>query len=103
MTIERCEVRWTHRKLPVARDEGLLIEHVADEVVVYDAESKEAHCLSTLPAVVFTHSDGYRTVEDLAEVASVKLGEEVTTDRLIDALSQLEERALLKGGSRAAR
>ena len=91
-------MRLTHRKLPVARDEGLLIEHVADEVVVYDGDSKEAHCLSPLPAVVFTHSDGYRTVEDLAEVASVKLGENVTPDRVIDALSQLEERDLLKGG-----
>jgi hypothetical protein len=98
MTLERCEVRWTHRKLPVARDEGLLIEHVADEVVVYDSESKEAHCLSPLPAVVFTHCDGYRSVEELAEVASVKLGEETSPDRVVDALMQLEERGLLKGG-----
>jgi hypothetical protein len=96
MTLERCAVRWTQRKLPVARDEGLLIEHVADEVVVYDTESKEAHCLSPLPAVVFTHSDGYRTVEQLAEVASVKLGETVSADRVMDAVAQLEERELLK-------
>jgi hypothetical protein len=89
-------VRWTQRKLPVARDEGLLIEHVADEVVVYDTDSKEAHCLSPLPAVIFTHSDGYRNVEDLAEVASVKLGETVTEDRVADAIAQLEERDLLK-------
>jgi hypothetical protein len=89
-------VRWTQRKLPVARDEGLLIEHVADEVVVYDTESKEAHCLSPLPAVVFTHSDGYRTVEQLAEVASVKLGETVSADRVMDAVAQLEERELLR-------
>jgi hypothetical protein len=82
--------------LPVARDEGLLVEHVADEVVVYDTESKEAHCLSPLPAVVFTHSDGYRTVEQLAEVASVKLGETVSADRVMDAVAQLEERELLK-------
>ena len=91
-------MRWTHRKLPVARDEGLLIEHVADEVVVYDADSKEAHCLSPLPAVVFTHSDGYRTVEQLAEVASVKLSEEVTAERVVEAIAQLDERDLLKGG-----
>ena len=95
MTLERCAVRWTNRKLPVARDEGLLIEHVADEVVVYDSDSKEAHCLSPLPAVVFTHCDGHRTVETLAEIASVKLGEDVSVDRVKDALNQLEERDLL--------
>lgn len=96
-------MRWTNRKLPVARDEGLLIEHVADEVVVYDSDSKEAHCLSPLPAVVFTHCDGYRTVEQLAEVASVKLGEDVTTDRVMDAIAQLEERDLIKGSGGLSR
>ena len=96
-------MRWTNRKLPVARDEGLLIEHVADEVVVYDSDSKEAHCLSPLPAVVFTHSDGYRTVEQLAEVASVKLGEEVTTDRVVEAIAQLEEWDVIKGSGGMSR
>jgi hypothetical protein len=96
-------VRWTNRKLPVARDEGLLIEHVADEVVVYDSDSKEAHCLTPLPAVVFTHSDGHRTIEQLAEVASVKLGEDVTEDRVLDAISQLEERDLIKGSAGISR
>ncbi len=96
-------MRWTNRKLPVARDEGLLVEHVADEVVVYDVDGKEAHCLSPLPAVVFTHSDGYRTVEQLAEVASVKLGEDVTAERVVDAISQLEERNLIVGSSGVSR
>jgi len=88
-------VRWTNRKFPVARDEGLLIEQVADEVVVYDVDSKEAHCLSPLPAVIFTHSDGHRTVEDLATIASDKLETTITTGAVEHAIMQLDERRLL--------
>jgi hypothetical protein len=88
-------VRWTHRKWPAARDEGLLIEHVADEVVVYDVEGKEAHCLSALPAVVFTHCDGETSLPRLAEIASEKLGEPVTESTVTDVLAQLHARDLL--------
>ena len=82
-------------KLPVARDEGLLIEQVADETVVYDDRSKEAHCLSPLAAVVFSHCDGDTTVDALAEAATERLGEAVDSDGVIDALAQLDERKLL--------
>lgn len=88
-------MRWTHRKLPAARDEGLLIEHVADEVVVYDVEGKEAHCLTALPAVVFTHCDGETDVAQLAAIASEKLGETVTETTVVDVVAQLQARDLL--------
>ena len=38
--------------LPLARAEGLLTEEVEAEIVVYDSESKQAHCLSPLAALV---------------------------------------------------
>lgn len=85
-----------HKKLPVARDEGLLVEHVGDETVVFDADSKEAHCLSALAAVVFGSSDGRTTVDELAGLASERLGEPVDAERVMDALAQLEERDLME-------
>ena len=85
-----------HRKLPVARDEGLLVEHVGDETVVFDADTKEAHCLSALAAVVFSNSDGRTSVEELAAIASERLGEQVESERVMDALAQLEERDLME-------
>jgi hypothetical protein len=88
-------VRWTNRKLPAARDEGLLIEHVANDVVVYDVESKEAHCLSSLPAVVFTHCDGQTSLSSLATIASEELGETVTETTVEDVIAQLQARDLL--------
>jgi hypothetical protein len=85
-----------HKSLPVARDEGLLVEHVGDETVVFDSESKEAHCLSALAAVVFAHCDGRTTVEEMARLASERLDEPVDSARVLDALAQLEERDLME-------
>ena len=80
---------------PVARDEGLLIEQIGDETVAYDLESKEAHCLKPLAAVVFAHADGRNTTADLAELASYRLGTSVSEDEVRDAVAQLEECVLL--------
>ena len=89
------EMVFTRRKHPVARDEGLLVEQVADETVVYDSRTKAAHCLSPLAAVVFAHCDGHTTVEELTALAAERLGEPVDPPLVIDALAQLEERELL--------
>ena len=87
-------VRWTQAK-PLARSQGLLLEHVGDETVVYDTDSKEAHSLSPLAAVVFDRCDGHSSVDELANAASERLGEAVDSARVLDALAQLEERSLL--------
>src|SRR5947207_1171234 len=80
---------------PTARAEGLLIETVGDETVVYDLESKEAHCLKALAAVVFAHADGHNTTADIAELAGHRLGTPVTEAEVGDAVAQLEQCALL--------
>ena len=90
-------MRLTHKRFPVARDEGLLVEHVGDETVVYDGESKEAHCLTALAAVVFEHCDGRTPVDMLATLATERLGEPVDPLRVQHALAQLEERNLIVG------
>jgi hypothetical protein len=78
-----------------ARSEGLLIEQVGDETVVYDLESKEAHCLSALAARVFELCDGRLKLDGIAEAAGIELGRSVTTDEVVAAVEQLEERRLL--------
>ena len=80
---------------PVVREEGLLVETVGDETVVYDLESKEAHCLKPLAAVVFTHADGRTSAEEIAELAAERLGEPITETQVRDAIAQLEASALL--------
>ena len=85
--------RGPHQLPPLARSEGLLIEHVGDETVVLDTESKQAHCLSPLAAAVFEGADGTTGVEDLAE--RISSDEPVSVQQVGAALAQLEERGLL--------
>jgi len=87
--------RFTRIRHPVAREEDLLVEHLADETVVYDTRTKEAHCLSPLAAAVFAHCDGQTTVDQLAALATDRLGELVDEPRVMEALAQLQERDLL--------
>src|SRR5262245_42734663 len=87
--------RFKRVKKPIARQEDLFVEHVADETVVYDDRTKEAHCLSPLAAVVFDRCDGTMTLDELAQVASERLGEPVDEARVIDALVQLQDCDLL--------
>ena len=85
----------TGHELPRARSEGLLTEEVEAEIVVYDSESKQAHCLSPLAAAVFARSDGQTSIPELAKLASTQLGEPVEVDGVKDALAQLEELGLM--------
>src|SRR5436305_1083276 len=85
-TIVRC---------PTARTEGLLVESVGGETVIYDLESKEAHCLKALAAAVFVHANGYNTTADIAELAGHRLGTPVSEADVKDAVAQLEQHALL--------
>jgi hypothetical protein len=87
--------RKTSITFPAARAEGLLVERVGDETVVYDVESKEAHCLKALASVVFEHADGKTSAEDIAAVAGQRLGEPVGFAEIQDAIAQLEDCALL--------
>jgi|SRR5829696_1747380 len=82
-------------RAPRAREDGLLVEAVGDETVVYDSKTKEAHCLSPLAAVVFANSNGRTTIEQLASLAAERLGEPVEEEQVLDALAQLEEREFM--------
>jgi hypothetical protein len=89
-------VSWTTDRMPEARADGLLTEQVGDEVVVYDTESKDVHCLSPLAAAVFEHCDGRSDPAAIAESVGVRLGRPVTKGEVSEAIAQLEERSLLE-------
>lgn len=86
-----------NHSVPAARSDGLLIQPVGDEWVVYDEETKEAHCLQPLAARVFANADGRTSVGRLSRIVSDQLGETVDEPSIRDAISQLEERGLLMG------
>lgn len=82
-------------QFPLARFQGLLIEEVDSEKVIFDEETKQAHCLTPLASVVFDRCDGQTSAAELARIASDQLAESVSEDQVEQALAQLEERKLL--------
>ena len=81
---------------PVARKNGLVVRDLADEVVVYDQERHEAHCLNSTAATVFRNADGRRSVSDLALLLGADgPGAEALVEM---ALGQLGEARLLESG-----
>ena len=51
--------------LPHARRDGLVVQEMKDEVLVYDLERHEARCLNATAANVWQHCDGKTTVADM--------------------------------------
>src|SRR4051794_26396486 len=79
------------QQLPPARREGLIVEELGDELLVYDSERNRAHSLNPVAAAVWKGCDGIRDPAALAEIAGV------SEDAVWRGLSQLEERGLLDG------
>ena len=88
--------RKSTQSYPMVRADGLLVERVGDETVVYDQETKEAHCLKPLAAQVFALGDGHTTIAEIAARAEHNLGVSVTESDVADAVKQLEQIRLLE-------
>lgn len=80
---------------PRARKEGLLVQELSDEVLVYDLECDKAHCLNPTAALVWKYCDGHTTVEQITRLLEKSLGTIVDEDVVWCALNQLEKDKLL--------
>jgi hypothetical protein len=80
---------------PQARKEGLVIQRVEDEVLVYDQDRHKAHCLNQTAAAVWKHCDGKTTVDEMAGLLGKQLGVPVEKNVLEFGLDQLEKAQLL--------
>lgn len=77
---------------PRARLGGLILRELGEELVVYDKERHQAHCLAARAAAVFRCADGTRAAADIAAL----LG---TGPQAVSAvLDQLAAAGLLEGG-----
>ena len=82
-------------KLPVARWEGLLVEELPDETLVYDRDSHEAHCLNRSAALVWRHCDGTTTVEDMISLLQQELDIPADESTVWLAVDRIEKAQLL--------
>ena len=81
---------------PYARKEGLVVKELPDELLVYDLERHRAHCLNPTAALVWKHSDGQTSVEEIATLLHAEL-EAPADERLVWlALERLDKSHLLR-------
>ena len=80
----------------LAREADLVIQKLPDEIMVYDLRSHKAHCLNQTAAFVWRHSDGQRTVGDLAALLAAQAGAPVDEEVVWYALDKLSKADLLE-------
>ncbi len=83
---------------PQARHAGIVVQDVMDEVLVYDQEHFQAHCLNQLAGRIWRACDGASSVEEIAATVGRDTGTAVTVDVVWHALYQLEDFHLLEPG-----
>jgi hypothetical protein len=78
-----------HGSPPQARQDGLLVETVGEELLLYDQNIHTAHCLSPIAACVWRHCDGEHDATELARLVGA------SESLVADALHELREKDLL--------
>lgn len=85
----------TDQTLPRARDNGLLIRELEDELLVYDLDRHKAHCLNKTAAMIWNLCDGKKTVAQIAAVLADEAGSSVSEEVVWLGLTSFEKTHLL--------
>jgi hypothetical protein len=86
----------TANGLPRARQEGLNVQPVGAELLVFDGVSENAHALNGPAAFVWQHADGTRTADEIAREMTREFGMQVDAQVVWYALDELKRRQLLE-------
>lgn len=81
--------------LPRARQESLIVRDLTDEVVIYDLQSNQAHCLNQPAAIVWKNCDGRTTIASARRILERELNTSVSDEVVWLALDQLKRFDLL--------
>lgn len=84
------------RYTPRVRTTRLYVQHLGEEVLIYDLEKNEAHCLNSSAAEVWSLCDGERTTAEIAKLMKADLAGEAGEALVWSALEQLRDRGLLE-------
>jgi len=75
---------------PRAREEGLIIKYLPEEVLVYDLARDKAHCLNPTAALVWKYCDGDKTVQQIKDAIEKETHTTVDERLVWLALDQLK-------------
>lgn len=81
---------------PKCRTTQLLVQELPDEVLVYDMDRNEVHCLNGTAARVWGLCDGEHTVVEIAQIVAPDLEASTGESLVWVALDQFTERHLLE-------
>jgi hypothetical protein len=81
---------------PMRRQRHLLIDSIGNEVLIYDLDRHNAHCLNHTADLVWRHCDGKSTASEIARRITNELGTPFKEEMVWLALKQLERRHLLE-------
>lgn len=86
---------------PIARQDGLVIQDMPDEVLVFDTQTNKAHCLNETAAFVWKACDGKKSVAEITKLFGDESGKAVSEDLVWLAIDQLNENNLLAADLKA--
>ena len=82
--------------VPRFRTEGVVVQELTDEVLVYDRHHHQAHCLNRTAATIWKLCDGKTTLAKMAEVMTQEFDTPVADEVVWLGLDQLRKARLLE-------
>lgn len=82
-------------QIPNARKDGLVIQELSNEVLIYDLKTNKAHCLNQTAAFVWKACDGRNSIGEIINDFEKQTGGKVSEDFIWLAIDQLNEKNLL--------
>jgi Coenzyme PQQ synthesis protein D (PqqD) len=89
-------MKQNEERAPRARREGLVVQELADETLIYDRDRDKAHCLNQTAALVWKYCDGNTTVPKITRRLERELNAGSIDEKVVwYALDQLSNDHLL--------
>jgi len=85
--------------LPLRREKNVLVRELPDELLVYDLERFQAHCLNAVAALVWRACDGNTTIEELTRRVRDTFAATEADQLVLLALRELDQAQLLSAPS----
>ena len=83
---------------PAARRDGLVVQEMPGETLVYDTRTNKAHCLNKSASFVWRSCTGTNSILDITQLFETTGGGKVNEDFVWLAIDHLNEKGLLEPG-----
>jgi len=80
---------------PQAKTDGLVIQELSDEVLVYDLEKNKAYDLNLTSALVWQNCDGNKSISEIAQTMEKTLNQKVPDELVWLTLEKLKKEGLV--------